>query len=166
MIIYNALYWGRGVKKNYSLQVRNIVQGARQKLGEVPILIGECGVPMDLKSVTTRWSLTADEGSNEEAFQTGNFTWHERMMDSVICAFETNMVGFKCVNHGYGISLRLPTHSLWTYNPLSRDDIGDDVSVSLAEIPCSRYQVERRAFLVVLESKSRCCPDLVDFFRD
>ncbi|CAD6570060.1 MAG: hypothetical protein TREMPRED_005575 [Tremellales sp. Tagirdzhanova-0007] len=96
MIIYNALYWGRGVKKNYSLQVRNIVQGARQKLGEVPILIGECGVPMDL--------------NNEEAFQTGNFTWHERMMDSVICAFETNMVGF----------------NLWTYNPLSRDDIGDD----------------------------------------
>ena len=51
MFFYNALYWGRGVKKNYALQIRNIVQAARQKLGEVPILIGECGIPMDMKSV-------------------------------------------------------------------------------------------------------------------
>ncbi len=49
MFIYNALYFGKGVKRNYALQIRNIVQAARRKLGDVPILIGECGVPMDLK---------------------------------------------------------------------------------------------------------------------
>ena len=51
MFIYNALYWGRGVKTNYVLQIRNIVQAARKKLGDVPIVFGECGVPMDLKQV-------------------------------------------------------------------------------------------------------------------
>lgn len=51
MFIHNALYWGKGVKDNYALQIRNIVQAARSKLGDVPIVFGECGVPMDLKSV-------------------------------------------------------------------------------------------------------------------
>jgi len=52
MFIYKALYWGiEGAKRNYALQIRNIVVGARKQLGEVPIVIGECGVPMDLKSV-------------------------------------------------------------------------------------------------------------------
>ena len=50
MMIWNALYWGRArAKKNYALQIRNLVREARRRLGEVPIVFGECGVPMDLK---------------------------------------------------------------------------------------------------------------------
>ena len=52
MFILNALYLGReGAKKNYALQIKNIVEASRKQLGEVPVIIGECGVPMDIKSV-------------------------------------------------------------------------------------------------------------------
>ena len=50
MYIWEALYFGReAAKKNYALQIKNIVQSSRDKLGEVPIIIGETGVPMDIK---------------------------------------------------------------------------------------------------------------------
>jgi hypothetical protein len=50
MFILNALYFGAGgAKKNYALQIKTLVDKTRQKLGETPIVIGECGVPMDLK---------------------------------------------------------------------------------------------------------------------
>jgi hypothetical protein len=49
MFLLNALYFGEGVKKNYAVQIRNIVKEARAKLGPIPIIIGECGIPMDLK---------------------------------------------------------------------------------------------------------------------
>jgi hypothetical protein len=50
MYIWDALYFGReAAKKNYALQIKNIVQSSREKLGEVPVIIGETGVPMDIK---------------------------------------------------------------------------------------------------------------------
>lgn len=50
MFFLKALYFGReGAKKNYTLQIRNIVEKAKEKLGEVPIVFGECGIPMDMK---------------------------------------------------------------------------------------------------------------------
>ena len=53
MFIGKAIYFGhKAARNNYSLQIGNIVKAARQKLGEVPIVIGETGVPMDLKCVT------------------------------------------------------------------------------------------------------------------
>lgn len=33
--------------------------------------------------------------SKEEAFKTGNWEWHERMMDALISALESSKVGFK-----------------------------------------------------------------------
>lgn len=52
MFVLRALYWGdKGVRENYRLQIRNIVRAARERLGDVPIVFGECGVPMDLKWV-------------------------------------------------------------------------------------------------------------------
>lgn len=50
MFIAKALYFGQaGVKRNYAKQIRNIVSEAYKKLGEVPIVIGETGIPMDMK---------------------------------------------------------------------------------------------------------------------
>jgi hypothetical protein len=50
MYIWSALYFGReGAKQNYALQIKNIVKSSREKLGEVPVIIGETGVPMDIK---------------------------------------------------------------------------------------------------------------------
>lgn len=49
MFLLKALYFGEGVKDNYKVQIKNIVRNTRLELGEVPIVFGECGVPMDLK---------------------------------------------------------------------------------------------------------------------
>lgn len=50
MFPLKALYWGQqGARENYSLQIQNIVDHGYQVLGEKPILIGECGIPMDMK---------------------------------------------------------------------------------------------------------------------
>ena len=52
MFVLKALHWGEsGVKKNYALQINNQVLAARLSLGLVPVIFGECGVPIDLKWV-------------------------------------------------------------------------------------------------------------------
>ena len=96
MFLYKALYWGQGVKDNYAKQIRNIVTSARLKLGDVPVIFGECGVPIDLKLVAEhRVPILLISYSNEEAFKTGNFHQQERMMGAMISALEANMVGYK-----------------------------------------------------------------------
>lgn len=52
MFPLKTFYWGhKGARKNYTLQIRNIVEKAYQALGERPVLLGECGIPMDMKFV-------------------------------------------------------------------------------------------------------------------
>lgn len=52
MFPLKALYWGqKGARDNYSLQIKNIIDTGHKVLGETPILIGECGIPMDMKYV-------------------------------------------------------------------------------------------------------------------
>ena len=52
MFPLRAFYWGhRGARDNFSLQIRNIVEAGYKVLGEKPVIIGECGVPMDMKYV-------------------------------------------------------------------------------------------------------------------
>ncbi|KAH6903281.1 cytoplasmic protein [Coprinopsis sp. MPI-PUGE-AT-0042] len=97
MFLPKALYWGqKGVRDNYSVQIGNIVGKARESLGETPVIIGECGIPMDM--------------NKKEAFETGDFTWQARMMDAMITALERSFVGF----------------TLWNYNPSNDDVHGDD----------------------------------------
>lgn len=98
MFILRALYYGdEGAKDNYSLQIATLVREARDKFGmNVPIVFGECGVPIDL--------------NGETAFASGNWKWQERMLDAVITAMERSLVAF----------------NLWNYNPLNTDALGDD----------------------------------------
>jgi len=50
MFPLKAIYWGQhGARENYALQIQNIVDHGYKVLGEKPILIGECGIPMDMK---------------------------------------------------------------------------------------------------------------------
>ena len=50
MFVPKAFYWGqRGARDNFSLQIRNITEEAYKVLGETPVVIGECGIPMDMK---------------------------------------------------------------------------------------------------------------------
>ncbi|TFY82766.1 hypothetical protein EWM64_g1246 [Hericium alpestre] len=92
-----ALYWGhRGARENFSLQIRNIVEAGYKSLGEKPVLIGECGIPMDM--------------NKGEAFKTDDWKWHARMMDAMIIALEKSLVPF----------------TLWNYNPENDDVKGDN----------------------------------------
>ncbi|KAI0321523.1 glycoside hydrolase family 5 protein, partial [Amylostereum chailletii] len=97
MFPLKTFYWGhRGARDNFSLQIRNIVEAGYKSLGEKPVVIGECGVPMDMKY--------------GEAFATGDWTWQSRMMDAMITGLERSLVGF----------------TLWNYNPANNDKRGDD----------------------------------------
>ncbi|KAH9474389.1 Ergosteryl-beta-glucosidase [Psilocybe cubensis] len=97
MFPLKAFYWGHlGARENFSLQIRNIVENGYNSLGETPVLIGECGIPMDM--------------NKKEAFETDDFIWQTRMMDAMITALENSLVGF----------------TLWNYNPDNDDERGDD----------------------------------------
>lgn len=53
MFPLRAFYWGqKGARDNFSLQIRNIVEAGYRSLGEKPVIIGEAGIPMDMKYVT------------------------------------------------------------------------------------------------------------------
>jgi hypothetical protein len=47
--ILSCLYFGKSVRQNYATQIGKLVEEAGKQLGEVPVVFGECGVPMDLK---------------------------------------------------------------------------------------------------------------------
>lgn len=52
MLPLKAFYWGqKGARDNYSLQIANLVDASYRSLGDQPVIIGECGIPMDLKYV-------------------------------------------------------------------------------------------------------------------
>lgn len=53
MFPLKAFYWGqKGARENYTLQIRNIAEEAYRSLGETPVVIGECGIPMDMQYVS------------------------------------------------------------------------------------------------------------------
>ncbi|KAJ7700479.1 glycoside hydrolase [Mycena rosella] len=96
MFPLKAFYWGqKGARDNFALQLRNVVEAGYKVLGETPVLVGECGVPMDM--------------NKGEAFATDDFTWQARMMDAMITGLERSLVGF----------------TLWNYNPFNEDKLGD-----------------------------------------
>ncbi|KDQ56751.1 glycoside hydrolase family 5 protein [Jaapia argillacea MUCL 33604] len=97
MFLLRTLYWGQqGARDNYVLQIGNIVDAGYKALGEKPIVIGECGIPMDM--------------NEKEAFQTDDWTWQAKMMDALLTGLERSLVGF----------------TLWNYNPSNTDQLGDD----------------------------------------
>ncbi|EIM87043.1 cytoplasmic protein [Stereum hirsutum FP-91666 SS1] len=97
MFPLKAFYWGhRGARENFKLQIRNIVEKGYEALGEKPVVIGECGIPMDM--------------NKGEAFRTDDWKWQNRMMDAMITGLEQALVGF----------------TLWNYNPFNDDAAGDD----------------------------------------
>ncbi|KAF9238092.1 glycoside hydrolase family 5 protein [Melanogaster broomeanus] len=90
-----GFYWGqKGARDNYSLQIQNIINSGHEVL-EAPVLIGECGIPMDL--------------NEKEALQSENWTWQYRMMDAMMTGLERSLASF----------------TLWNYNPDNNDADGD-----------------------------------------
>lgn len=92
-----TFHWGhRGARDNFATQIRTLVEAGYRSLGERPVLIGECGVPMDM--------------NGRMAFRTDDWKWQRRMMDAMITALERANVGF----------------TLWNYNPENDDSRGDN----------------------------------------
>lgn len=94
--IWKWMHFGHAAaQKNYTEQIRNIVKSVYQNIGEVPCLIGELGICMDL--------------NQGEAFRTGNFYWQHHQMNALLGACESNMVSYV----------------LWNFNPYNTDEHGD-----------------------------------------
>ncbi|KAH9985691.1 glycoside hydrolase family 5 protein [Russula vinacea] len=92
-----TFHWGhKGARDNFATQIRTLVEAGYRSLGERPVMIGECGVPMDM--------------NGRAAFKTDDWTWQRRMMDAMITALERANIGF----------------TLWNYNPENDDSRGDD----------------------------------------
>ncbi|KAJ3515852.1 hypothetical protein NLJ89_g1495 [Agrocybe chaxingu] len=97
MFPLKAFYWGqKGARDNFSLQIRTLVEHGYKSLGETPVILGECGIPMDM--------------NKKVAFETDDFTWQARMMDAMLTGLEKALIGF----------------TLWNYNPDNDDLRGDD----------------------------------------
>ncbi|CAO3622527.1 unnamed protein product [Cunninghamella blakesleeana] len=94
--VISATYFGqKGVKKNYSGQIKNIKQSGLDNIGEVPTLFGEVGIPMDI--------------NDKYAFKTGDYTHQIQFLDAVIYALESSLVNF----------------TLWNYDVCNDDEFGD-----------------------------------------
>lgn len=133
MFPLRAFYWGHvGARDNFSLQIRNIVESGYRVLGERPIVIGECGVPMDMKCVSHMLFQAVNFYilqiySKGDSFDSDNWIPQLRMMDAMITALERSLVGFTCVVTIHQITTKAHrVLRLWNYNPDNDDHIGDN----------------------------------------
>ncbi|KAK4056119.1 hypothetical protein OIO90_002850 [Microbotryomycetes sp. JL221] len=99
MFLLKALYFGPwGLRRNYKKQIQTIVEQTYRQMGELPIVLGETGVPFDL--------------NNKQSFDTngeGDYKWQTRMMDAICSALEQCLISY----------------NLWHYNPLNEHTWGD-----------------------------------------
>ena len=73
--IFQSSYFGlMGAKRNYTLQISNVVKQGIENLGQKPCLIGECGIPMDI--------------NRKKAYASGDYTHHTNFLDAVISSLE------------------------------------------------------------------------------
>jgi len=70
---------------SYLLQLRNIVSNAQLSLGDVPVLIGEVGVPFDI--------------NNRKAFLTGNYEKQAQLMFALVEAVRVLHFSLRCIAH-------------------------------------------------------------------
>lgn len=113
--LWDGMYFGKnGRKKNYSKQIGNIVNKGYEALGEIPIIIGEIGLPFDV--------------NKRVGMRTGNWNASEMQYDAILSALETHMIGYKFVTriHYSFVNYWLNFWSLWNYNPHNTYGTGDD----------------------------------------
>ncbi|KPL82439.1 hypothetical protein SE15_09785 [Thermanaerothrix daxensis] len=83
------------IRRNFADQLAEFKHHARERLGNVPVIIGECGIPFDL--------------DNKRAYRDGNFRAHAQAMDRTLRAMEDNLLGY----------------TLWNYTPDNTNAHGD-----------------------------------------
>ncbi|CAO1626125.1 unnamed protein product [Sympodiomycopsis kandeliae] len=97
MFILKALYFGEeGLRKNYVTQLSKLVSLARSSLGEIPIVIGEIGIPFDV--------------NKGHGLKTGDYTTQTRLLDALANGME---------------QAKLAGWTWWNYNPNSTIGNGD-----------------------------------------
>ncbi|CAO1629120.1 unnamed protein product [Parajaminaea phylloscopi] len=89
-------FFESGLRLNYSKQISNLVNYARTSLGEVPVVIGEIGIPFDI--------------NGGKAFVDGDWSRHEELLDALAHGMEESQVNGWC---------------WWNYNPDNLPDVGD-----------------------------------------
>jgi hypothetical protein len=85
----------QNVRRSYAQQLAVFHREAREKLGNIPLLVGEIGIPFDLNA--------------KRAYKTGDFSIQARAMDRSMKALEDNL-------HSY---------TLWNYTPDNNNQYGD-----------------------------------------
>lgn len=81
MFILNALYFGEsGLRKNYLKQLTTLATLGRRSLGNVPLLIGEIGLPYDINGA--------------HAYKNGDYRKHVEIADAMLNALEKNWASF------------------------------------------------------------------------
>lgn len=96
MFILCALYFGtKGLARNYYYQLSQLVRRGYATLGEVPIIVGEVGIPYDVND-----TLRTDPG---------NYDVQRTLLTALVSGLERNLVSF----------------TLWNYNPANTVAEGD-----------------------------------------
>jgi hypothetical protein len=109
------LVGSRRIDQAYRQQLARIKAHANQHMGNIPILIGETGIPFDL--------------SSKQAYKTGNFSAQIRAMDRTLRAMEANLISYCLWNYTADNNPR--DGDLWNQEDLSifsndqRDDPAD-----------------------------------------
>jgi hypothetical protein len=85
----------RRVQRSFERQIGHEVASAAGRMGGIPSVIGEFGLPFDLKG--------------SDAFESGDYSRHERALDSYYRAMEANLLG----------------SFLWNYSPDNTFALGD-----------------------------------------
>lgn len=83
------------IRRNFADQLAEFKRHARDYLGNVPVIIGECGIPFDL--------------DHKRAYRDSNFKIHARAMDRTLRAMEDNLLSY----------------TLWNYTPDNTNAHGD-----------------------------------------
>ena len=116
MFLLCALYFGTwGLFRNYLHQITTLCRRGRDTLGQVPILLGEVGIPYDVNESLIR--------------NPGDYSVQATLLDALISAMEKNWVSF----------------TLWNYNPSNTVAHGDewnmeDFSIINLELPAKDKQ--------------------------
>ena len=73
------------VRQSFADQIAQIIRISEQRMGGVPTLIGEVGIPFDMK--------------NKRAYRTGDFSLQVKALDATVRALEANLVSFTLWNY-------------------------------------------------------------------
>jgi hypothetical protein len=79
------IFGQKRVRRSFAEQLAHIKSWAAEQMGDIPTLIGEFGIPYDMK--------------NKRAYRTGDFSLQVRAMDASFQAMETNLLNCTLWNY-------------------------------------------------------------------